>query len=202
MLSHIEILSSMASASLGLGYLCSAQPLTDFLHLLEYRGVKRFRLGIARNYALISPMFQTSQLSEEQKNAIRQWAQDGATMAEIQRKINAEWQIRVTYMDTRFLILDLGITLKQEVKEEPKVEQPAAPVDGEAVAAGAVQVTRDEIVIPGMLFSGKVHFSDGEKALWYVDESGRLGLDADTSGYRPSQEDIIAFQTELKNMLR
>ena len=145
-------------------------------------------------------MFSSSQLSADQKNAIHGWANDGATMADIQKRMNEEWQIRVTYMDTRFLILDLGITLKQEVKEEPKVEAPAL-TDGEPMAAGGVQVSRDEIVIPGMLFSGKVQFSDGEKALWYVDESGRLGLDPDTAGYRPVQDDIIAFQSELKKML-
>jgi hypothetical protein len=52
------------------------------------------------------------------------------------------------------------------------------------------------------MFSGKVRFSDGENALWYVDETGRLGLDPDTTGYRPSQEDIIAFQAELKKLVR
>ncbi len=149
----------------------------------------------------MSPMFSTSQLSEDQKNAIRQWAEDGAQMAEIQKRMNDEWQIRVTYMDTRFLILDLGITLKTEVKEEPEKEQPVPGEDADATA-GDVRVSRDEIVIPGMLFSGKVVFSDGEKALWYVDETGRLGLDPDTSGYRPNQDDIIAFQTQLKQMLR
>lgn len=149
----------------------------------------------------MSPMFQTSQLSAEQKDAIRQWAEEGATMAEIQKQMNEQWQIRVTYMDTRFLILDLGITLKTKVKEEPKKEEPSL-TEVEALAAGAVQVIRDEIVIPGMMFSGKVSFSDGEKALWYVDEAGRLGLDPDTAGYRPIQEDIIAFQNELKQMLR
>jgi hypothetical protein len=115
--------------------------------------------------------------------------------------MNDLWQIRVTYMDTRFLILDLGITLKTEVKEEPKKEEPALAEDGALPGEGVV-VSRDEIVIPGMLYSGKVIFSDGEKALWYVDESGRLGLDSDTAGYRPSQEDIMAFQTQLKQMLR
>lgn len=146
-------------------------------------------------------MFSSSQLSDDQKNAIRQWAAEGAQMAEIQKRMNDLWQIRVTYMDTRFLILDLGITLKTEVKEEPKKEEPAAETDLDA-EAGAVRVSRDEIVIPGMMFSGKVQFSDGEKALWYVDESGRLGLDPDTSGYRPSQDDIVAFQTQLRQLVR
>lgn len=148
-------------------------------------------------------MFSSSQLSDDQKNAIRAWAEEGAQMAEIQKRMNDLWQIRVTYMDTRFLILDLGITLKQETKEEPKPEQPlAADADAADAADGAVRVSRDEIVIPGMMFSGKVQFSDGEKALWYVDESGRLGLDPDTAGYRPSQDDIMAFQTQLKQTLR
>lgn len=145
-------------------------------------------------------MFSSSQLSDDQKNAIRAWAEEGAQMAEIQKRMNDLWQIRVTYMDTRFLILDLGITLKQEVKEEPKPEEP--PVADADASEGAVRVSRDEIVIPGMMFSGKVQFCDGEKALWYVDESGRLGLDPDTPGYRPTQDDIIAFQTQLKQILR
>ena len=107
-------------------------------------------------------MFSSSQLSDDQKNAIRQWAEDGAQMAEIQKRMNDLWQIRVTYMDTRFLILDLGITLKTEVKEEPKKEEPADTMDPDA-ETGGVSVSRDEIVIPGMMFSGKVQFSDGEK---------------------------------------
>ena len=148
-------------------------------------------------------MFSSSQLSDDQKNTIRQWAEEGAQMAEIQKRMNDLWQIRVTYMDTRFLILDLGITLKTEVKEEPKKEEPTAETTLDAdVEAGAVRVSRDEIVIPGMMFSGKVQFSDGEKALWYVDESGRLGLDPDTSGYRPTQDDIVAFQTQLRQLVR
>jgi hypothetical protein len=145
-------------------------------------------------------MFQTKQLSEEQKATIHQWAEDGATMADIQRLINETWEIRITYMDTRFLILDLGITLKQEIKEEPKKEEPAdAALDEDP---SSVQVDRDAIVIPGMLYSGKVVFSDGARAMWYVDETGRLGLDPDTPGYRPTPEDIAVFQNELKKLLR
>jgi hypothetical protein len=53
-----------------------------------------------------------------------------------------------------------------------------------------------------MLYSGKVVFSDGARAMWYVDETGRLGLDPDTPGYRPTQEDIAVFQNELKKLLR
>jgi hypothetical protein len=142
-------------------------------------------------------MFKTSQLSEEQKQLIRQWADEGATMADIQRKMDEEFQTRVTYIDTRFLILDLGITLKQPVKEEPAKEEPVLAAD----ASVGFHVSKDEITVPGTLFSGKVVFSDGEKALWYVDQSGQLGLDPDTPGYRPVAADVAAFQAELKKIL-
>ena len=150
-------------------------------------------------------MFSSKQLSDEQKATLHQWADDGATMAEIQKRMNEEWQLRLTYMDTRFLILDLGITLKTEVKEEPKPTEPDDALTEDAVPGlgdGSVQVSRDEIVIPGMMFSGKVTFSDGQRAAWYVDEAGRLGLDPQVPGYRPTQEDIMAFQQELRNILR
>ena len=119
-------------------------------------------------------MFKTSQLSEEQKQWIRQWADEGATMADIQRKMDEEFHIRVTYIDTRFLILDLGITLKQPAKEEPAKEEPVPAAD----ASAGFHVSKDEITIPGTLFSGKVVFSDGEKALWYVARSRHPGLPA------------------------
>lgn len=149
-------------------------------------------------------MFSSKQLTEDQKNTIRTWADQGANMSDIQRRMEEEFSLRVTYMDTRFLILDLGITLQEPSKEEPKKdpvtdEQNLPFGEGEA---STVQVTRDELTIPGTMYSGKVLFSDGEKALWYVDETGRLGLDPDTTGYRPSQEDIMAFQMELKKLLR
>jgi hypothetical protein len=98
-------------------------------------------------------------------------------------------------MDTRFLILDLGIELIQEPKEQPKLdEEKPAPT-------GTVTVTMDALTLPGALVSGKVTFSDGEKAIWMLDQSGRPGLDPDTAGYRPSQEDIMEFQVQLRALI-
>lgn len=145
-------------------------------------------------------MFKTSQLSAEQQTIIHQWAEEGATMSDIQRKMNETWEIRLTYMDTRFLILDLGITLKQEVKEEPKKEE--EPLVRNEAGAGEVHTTLDAITVPGMLFSGKVTFSDGAGGMWYVDDTGRLGFDPNVAGYRPTPEDIAIFQTQLKQLVR
>jgi hypothetical protein len=107
-----------------------------------------------------------------------------------------EFGISITYMDTRFLILDLGIELIEEPKEEPKAEEKAAPIP-----TGTVTVTMDALTLPGALVSGKVTFSDGETAIWMLDQTGRPGLDPDTPGYRPAQEDIMEFQKQLRALI-
>jgi hypothetical protein len=141
-------------------------------------------------------MFSASQLTSEQKEQITAWAAEGAQLPDIQKKMQEELDIQVTYMDTRFMVLDLGIELvKEEVKaDEPKAEEVKIPT-------GVVEATVDEIVRPGALKSGSVSFSDGEKALWMIDQMGRLSLDADTPGYQPDEEDLIKFQEQLRDLL-
>ena len=63
-------------------------------------------------------------LSEPQIAALRQWAADGATLSDIQTRLADEFDVHMSYMDVRFLILDLGIELV-----EPKAPAPAADAD-------------------------------------------------------------------------
>jgi hypothetical protein len=35
-----------------------------------------------------------------------------------------------------------------------------------------------------------------------LDQTGRPGLDPDTAGYRPSQEDIMEFQVQLRALIQ
>lgn len=119
-------------------------------------------------------------------------------MSDLQRRLKEDFGISLTYMDTRLLILDLGVELLETPKPAEKPEEPApAPVP-----TGKVTVTMDHLALPGALVSGKVVFSDGESAIWMLDQSGRPGLDPDTAGYRPSQEDIIEFQQQLRELIR
>jgi hypothetical protein len=141
-------------------------------------------------------MFSASKLTPEQIAALKQKAAEGATMSDLQRHMKEEFGISITYMDTRFLILDLGIELIEEPKEEPKAEEKAAPIP-----TGTVTVTMDALTLPGALVSGKVTFSDGETAIWMLDQTGRPGLDPDTPGYRPAQEDIMEFQKQLRALI-
>ncbi len=142
-------------------------------------------------------MFSSKQLSEDQIATIRSWAADGAQLPEIQKRITEEMKISVTYMDTRFAILDLGIELVEEKKEEPAPEIVSTPVP-----TGKTTATMDTIAVPGTLVSGRVEFSDGETALWSLDQTGRPSLDPSTVGYQPSQEDIMEFQTQLRSLIQ
>jgi hypothetical protein len=142
-------------------------------------------------------MFSKSQLTEEQAKALHTWAEEGASIADLQRKLGEDFNLKITYMDARLLVLDLGITLKEEKPEEPdKVPELVPQGDG------TVTVTVDEITVPGSLVSGRVTFGDGMRALWYLDQMGRLGLDPDQVGYRPSELDLKTFQEELRLLMQ
>lgn len=143
-------------------------------------------------------MFSASKLSEDQKSALHRWAAEGANIADLQKRLKDEFDLGITYMDARFLVLDLGIELQEAPAEEKKPEE--EPVKPEPT--GTVAVTMDSIALPGALISGKVTFSDGETAIWMLDQYGRPGLDPDTPGYRPKQEDVIEFQKQLSEMVR
>lgn len=145
------------------------------------------------------PMFSAKQLTDAQKESLNQWAAEGASIADLQNRLKEEYQIGMTYMDARFMVLDLGIEI-QTPKEEEKAPEPVAELKPEPT--GYVEVTMDSIAMPGALVSGKVIFSDGGTAVWMLDQEGRPGLDPDTPGYRPSQEDVIDFQKQLSAMIR
>jgi len=146
------------------------------------------------------------ELTAEQKTTVEGWAREGLGLSDIQKKISAELGIPMTYMDVRLLILDLGA----KVKDKP-VAAPAKPADPGAAALGGapdaaggltrVTVDVDRVMRPGSLVSGTVRFSDGVTATWMLDQLGRLALDAGKKKYTPSEQDVEAFQEELRRVL-
>lgn len=142
-------------------------------------------------------MFSASKLTPDQVATLKERAAQGASMSDLQRVLKDEFGISITYMDTRFVVLDLGIELIEEPKVEEKKEDKPAPVP-----TGTVEVTMDTLALPGALVSGKVTFSDGETAIWMLDQNGRPGLDPDTPGYRPNQEDVMEFQVQLRALIQ
>lgn len=185
-------------------------------------------------------MASQSDLTDEQKASIRAWAEEGESLGQIQARLRDEFELEgLTFLDTRFLLADLGISLKEEEKKTVQpTEAPAgagaggetqrqadagtAPMpvpeaadgagtevpgeSGEAAeeglpgGSGKAAVTMHEVTPPGMVAAGSVTFSDGEKAEWSFDQMGRLGLDPEKEGYRPSEADVVAFQDELQRL--
>jgi hypothetical protein len=147
-------------------------------------------------------------LTPEQLAAVQHWAEEGATLNDVQQRLKQEFGLTITYLDARLLLLDLKVKLKDKPREEPKAAEPAAasdaptPVDGTPEATtGGVSVTVDELAIPGAMVSGKVTFTDGKIAGWFIDQMGRLGMKAPEPGYKPPAEDVPVFQQELDRLL-
>jgi|LSQX01.1.fsa_nt_gb hypothetical protein len=150
-------------------------------------------------------------LTEQQKQDVRDWTAAGATLAEIQTRLREEHEVALTYMDVRLLVLELGAEVQD--KPEPKVKEPAVgdtahadgalpEADAELPATGGIAVSLDRVIQAGALASGSVTFSDGVTARWVFDQMGRLGLTSTSQpGYRPTQEDLQAFQLELQRQL-
>jgi hypothetical protein len=155
-------------------------------------------------------------LTEEQRQKVSAWITEGARLAEIQGRLAAEFGLKLTYMETRFLVDDLKLVPKDpEPPKAPEVSPglppeknapaPAAPgadvnADAEVLppAGGNVSVVVDQITRPGAIVSGKVTFSDRQTADWYLDQTGRLGLVPKQAGYKPSAGDVQDFQIALQ----
>lgn len=149
-------------------------------------------------------------LNDAQRQTVTGWVADGLKLSEVQNRLAAELGVRLTYMEVRLLVDDLKLKLK-----DPEVPKPAAtavaapnpPVEPPATtppalpgspATGSVSLSVDQLARPGALVSGKVTFSDGMNADWYLDQTGRLGVVPQQQGYKPSAADVQQFQMALE----
>ncbi len=151
-------------------------------------------------------------LTEEQRQHVATWIAQGAKLSEIQNRLASEFGIKVTYMEARFLVDDLKLTPKDPEPPKaivPEAKGPAAPSPNPPLpdhepalpapgGGGKVSVGVDQIARPGAIVSGKVTFSDGQTADWYLDQTGRLGVVPKQQGYKPSPPDVQEFQLALQ----
>ena len=153
-----------------------------------------------------------AKLSPEQQQQVETWAEGGATLNDIQNRLNSEFGISLTYLDARMPMIEIGIRLKEKVREAPQAavdekthgEAPTTAGDQNPAAAvdGSLSVTADEIPAAGAIASGKATFSDGITVIWFVDQTGRLGIKAPEPGYQPPPADIPVFEERLDALLR
>lgn len=62
-------------------------------------------------------MINPDQLSPEQVRSIRDWAEEGLDLNAIQKRLHEDLGIKLTFMDTRFLLQDLDIQIRQPEPE-------------------------------------------------------------------------------------
>jgi hypothetical protein len=153
-------------------------------------------------------------LDDTQKQKVIGWIAEGLKLSDIQKRLETECGVRLTYLEVRLLIDDLKLVPKDADRPKPvEPPKPTAPPPlpapenplkkGEPVpAGGGVSVTVDQLTRPGALASGGVTFSDGQKATWYLDQQGRLGLSPAQQGYRPADADVRDFQVELQKQFQ
>ena len=164
------------------------------------------------------------QLTDIQKDRVRQWAAEGDSLSKIQDRLMSEFDIRMSYIDVRLLVLELQVAIQEKAKPK-EIVPPASPapsaqgaspmspnagmeedVEDESPmdampAGGGVNVSVSRITKPGFAYCGDVTFSDGTKAEWGITSHGELALTGGPAVYRPSPEDVRAFQMELRNQL-
>ncbi|MFC5454094.1 hypothetical protein [Prosthecobacter fluviatilis] len=156
-------------------------------------------------------------LTPQQRQLVEQWAAEGASLNQIQDRLRNECATTLTYMETRLLILELGVKLQDKPREAPPEEKPGpAPAPAESQedavadevlppdgsAGGALKVSVDDLPPPGAIISGKATFSDGVTVQWFMDQQGRFGMRGPAPGYQPPAADIPAFQSELDTILQ
>lgn len=152
-----------------------------------------------------------AQLTNEQIAAVAELVNGGAKLGDVQKFLNEQFGISMTYMEVRFLVDDLDLTVKDPKVEEKKTEEaPATSGDTSAQpeqsaenasVQGGVTVEISPVQIPGTIVSGKVTFTDGVTSMWSLDANGRLQLEGAAPDYRPSQADIEDFQQKLQTIL-
>ena len=154
-------------------------------------------------------------LSPEQTAAVSTWVAAGDNLSTIQKKLREQFNVVLAYMDVRFLVDDLNLTIKDPPKKvdasdvsktQPKPADPDAlpgedELAGELPAGtGSVSVVIDGVTLtPGAIASGDVTFSDGVTGKWIIDQQGRPGFTKISKpGYRPTPEDGQEFMRLLE----
>src|SRR5687767_12338088 len=112
-------------------------------------------------------------LDVAQRKKVAAWIEEGAKLAEIQKRIETDFGLRMTYLDVRLLVDDLKLMPKDptpvEAPKPAEAKAPESPKDGAAelmdeedampAGTGAVSVSVDQLARPGTMISGKVTFS-------------------------------------------
>lgn len=148
--------------------------------------------------------------TQERDQLIAKLLSEGISLSDVQKTLEREHDIRMTYMDLRLIVSGLEVDWKKLDGE--KEEESAADDDGESEVVeadatveggpGATRVNISKIARPGAVMHGDVVFASGKTADWYLDQMGRLGLNPTNDSGQPDQTDLEEFQIELQQLMQ
>ncbi len=161
-------------------------------------------------------------LDDKQKQQVIKWLDQGLKLADVQKNLEQEFGLRLTYMEVKFLLSDLNAKPKDPEPEQPvtppatasAADDPGGPDDdfsedelpGDAglppAGTGGVRLAVDQIARPGAMISGKVTFANGKTCEWMLDQMGRLGVVPAEDGYKPAAAELRDFQIALQGELQ
>jgi hypothetical protein len=67
------------------------------------------------------------ELSEQQRQAVKEWLARGASLSDVQQSLKREFSLTMTYMDVRLLVLDIGASVKDKPEPKPPKAEPLKP---------------------------------------------------------------------------
>ena len=141
------------------------------------------------------------------KRFVAQKLHEGVKLTDIQTMLVDELDCKMTFLELRLLAAELeDVDWSQFDPQEKKAEDDEAADPAEDTAAevpagdGATKVEISRLSRPGAMMHGTVTFASGASAEWLIDQMGQLGLDK-VQG-EPTQDDLKAFQDELRRMFQ
>lgn len=142
-------------------------------------------------------------LDESQRKKLAAWIEEGLKLSDIQKRLETECGVRMTYLDLRVVVAELKLKPKDPTPPPKAAATPDSPLNlAPEAAPGKVSVSVDQLARPGAMVSGKVTFSDGKTAEWILDQTGRLGIVPSEKGYKPPPTDLQEFQSALQTELQ
>ncbi len=138
--------------------------------------------------------------TEERNRLIATKLDEGLSLSEVQKLLSNDYAVTMTYLELRLIAADLEVDWKKQDKAVPVKEKEATPT-AEAEAQPKTKLSISKLVRPGASMSGDVEFASGAKAEWFVDSMGRLGLNPASGSEKPTEDDLMDFQTELQQKL-
>ncbi len=93
-------------------------------------------------------------MTEEQKKAVASWADEGAGISEIQNRLASEFDVHMSYMETRLMLMDINVSVKDKVTAPKKN-------DSDGISTGEAEVSEDE---DGEEYAGDEDSADADSA--------------------------------------